>query len=596
MKLFRFISCLTAAFLAVCCAKVKPGTALFTPLEYVATDQAAAREGYYLNPILPGFYPDPSICRVGDDYWMVNSSFAYFPGLPVWHSTDLIHWESCGPALSRSRDFFLAPPSNIVTGSYAPQISFNPANGLYYIINTYVAGYWNFFITSPDPASGRWSEPVLLPEVPGIDPSILFDNDGRAYIVSAPGRDAIGEEKLYAEDNAIVLFDFDWEKGVTGQRTVIARSGVHPEEQPNALEGPHLYHIGDKYFLMCAEGGTMLGHSEVIFEAPAVKGPYTPCPINPILTQRDVPDADFRCTGHADLVQSASGEWYAVFLGTESYDGEYNFNTGRQTFLLPVTWTGGQPVILPQGEKLQAQIPLNDDLKALGAANRIKGFDTRRPGPLWNGRSGLSDQTLFIRNPVSGSLKGLSWEHPADGAEDFDFGKGRLDGPFWHIRRGGKLELRAKEVSIRTEDNPSAICQRITSKTFTMTTAMSFTPQKEGDAAGLLLFQNQDNLMTLSKTMDASGDVVIVLEEISGGKVTKHFSEKLSPREARRPLTLKVEAQTATDYIFSISFDGGRLFRRIGGPLDAHTLKSSYYWGFTGAVAGVYAYSGEPCR
>ncbi|MBQ2565628.1 MAG: glycoside hydrolase family 43 protein, partial [Bacteroidales bacterium] len=439
MEKIRIILVLAIAAMFAGCTRVVPGTALFTPVEYVTTNEPSVPEGYFRNPILPGFYPDPSICRVGDDYWMVNSSFAYFPGLPVWHSTDLIHWESCGPALSRSHDFFLAPPSNIVTGSYAPQITFNPANGLYYIINTYVAGYWNFFITSPDPASGQWSEPTILPEVPGIDPSILFDQDGRAYIVSAPGRDAIGETKLYAEDNAIVLFDFDYEKGVTGERTVIARSGVHPEEQPNALEGPHLYHIGDKYFLMCAEGGTMLGHSEVIFEAPAVKGPYTPCPINPILTQRDIPDADIRCTGHADLVQSASGEWYAVFLGTESYDGEYNFNTGRQTFLHPVTWTEGQPVILPAGEKLPSQIPLNDDLKALGAANRISGVDTRQPGPLWNGRDGLSDQTLFIRNPVSGSLKGLTWEGGAAGSEDFDFNKGRFEGPFWHIRRSGKM-------------------------------------------------------------------------------------------------------------------------------------------------------------
>ena len=593
MKAIKFLSVLPAMLLTLCCTNVKSGAALFTPLEYVTTDISPAQEGFYRNPILPGFYPDPSICRVGDDYWMVNSSFAYFPGLPVWHSTDLIHWESCGPALSRSRDFLLAPPSNIVTGSYAPQISYNPANGLYYIINTYVAGYWNFYITSSDPASGQWSEPVLLPEVPGIDPSILFDNDGRAYIVSAPGRDAIGETKLYAEDNAIVLFDFDWEKGITGERTVIARSGVHPEEQPNALEGPHLYHIGDKYFLMCAEGGTMLGHSEVIFEASSVKGPYSPCPINPILTQRDVPDADVRCTGHADLVQSTSGEWYAVFLGTESYDGEYNFNTGRQTFLLPVTWTGGQPVILPAGEKLPTQVPMGDGLKALAAANRIQGVDTRQPGPLWNGHSGLSDHTLFIRNPVSGSLKGLSWENGAGGAEDFDFNKGRLDGPFWHIRRSGEMVLRGKNVSLRVEDNPSAICQRITSTSFEITTTMSFSPRREGDAAGLLLFQNHDNLMTFSKTMDASGEVVMVLEEISGGEIKKHFSEKPGPEEAGRRVTLKVEAETAVDYVFSLSFDGGKTWRRIGEALDAHTLRSSYYWGFTGAVAGVYAVTGE---
>ena len=175
---------------------------------------------------------------------------------------------------------------------------------------------------------------------------------------------------------------------------------------------------------MCAEGGTERGHSEVIFQSKRVDGPYTPCLINPILTQRDLPNGRenmVACTGHADLVQSAAGSWYAVFLGTMPYDGDYAFNTGRQTFLLPVTWTDAQqPVILEQGKPVPLVVDMTDDMKSLVAKNTIEGFDGYRPGPLWDG-DGLKDFVLFLRNPVAQGGKST---------DAFDLRQSLKKGPF----------------------------------------------------------------------------------------------------------------------------------------------------------------------
>ena len=576
---------LAALLTASACSPDRRQDAVFSPLEY-HSQRPAAEEGFYTNPILGGFYPDPSICRVGDDYWMVNSSFGYFPGLPVWHSTDLLHWEQCGSVLQSNSTFFLGN-QNIILGTFAPQISYNPADDLYYVICTFVGGYGCFYATSENPAGGLWSDPVPLPDVPGIDPSIFFDTDGKAYITGTTNLAELGEQQLYDGDNGIFLMDFDPRNAcTTGDRRIIARHGLHPEEEPKSLEGPHIYHVGDRYFLMCAEGGTELGHSEVVFASDSVEGPYLPCPVNPILTQRDIPDPELRCTGHADLVQSASGNWYAVFLAVQSYEGDYSFNTGRQTCLLPIEWENGQPVILAPGSRLETVTALTDEMKALSKANTIKGFDSYNPGPLWSS-SGLADFALTIRNPSSGTDEGgLSLK------EDYDMRGDSRSGPFWAIDRRGRLALKPKPVDIRTEGNPAGIFQRISSTTFVLQTTMDFRPVPGQDgtctAAGLVCWQNENGNMRFLKTLDDSGVPVMLLEEVSGGNLTRHFSVPLTGREARGPLTLRLEAATATDYIFSISPDG-KNFRRIGTPLDGRALKNPDLWGFTGAVCGVYA-------
>ena len=228
MKLRHLLPALV--LLAACSGEpLDPMVAVFTPLQYEGTPAASYDPAtQYRNPVLPGFYPDPSICRVGDDYYMVNSTFGYYPGIPVWHSTDLVHWEQLGNALTRNSQMPIRN-SSIVMGVFAPQISYNPHNGLFYILNTIVGGHMNFFVTTDDPASGVWSEPTRLPAVTGIDPSILFEPDGKAWIVSTATPENFGEKRLYEADNYIALLEFDWKSGKTvGERIPIARHGVDP--------------------------------------------------------------------------------------------------------------------------------------------------------------------------------------------------------------------------------------------------------------------------------------------------------------------------------------------------------------------------------
>lgn len=588
--LFAFLA---FAFTLSCSKEKLPyDKAVFSPLEYVGTPEGSFDPStQYYNPVIPGFYPDPSICRVEDDYYMVNSTFGYYPGIPVWHSTDLVHWEQCGSALYRNSQMPISNTS-IVLGVFAPQISYNPANKLFYIINTIVGGSGNFFITSEDPKSGIWSDPVILPAVVGIDPSILFDEDGKAWIVSAANRAEVGEPRDYDADNAIVLYEFDWERGVTvGERKVIMRHGVHPEDNPASLEGPHLYHLYGKYYLMCAEGGTEQGHSEVVFVSDNVDGPYVPCRINPILTQRDLPEDRnpyINCTGHADIVQSKDGQWYAVFLGVEPYEGDYYFNVGRQTFLLPFEWVDGQPVILPSGESVPKVVEMTEDMKQLSLRNRIKGFDGFNPGPLWD-KDGLKDFTMFIRRPVVNNVDaGKALE------EEFNFNAGRKTGPFYSIDTKGRLTLSFKTVHARSLGNPSFVGERLTAKTFSAQTRMTFSPSfiggsSDASRAGLLVYQSNAQLISFLKTLSADGNPVLVLEMVRGGKVEKRFEHPVS---SDKPVYLKVEAITPREYTFSYSFNG-RNYTTVGEPIDARVVSTAEGGGFQGAMVGVYGYSGK---
>ncbi|MBR6414575.1 MAG: glycoside hydrolase family 43 protein [Bacteroidales bacterium] len=591
-----FVGTVSLAFLTGCSRTVlSPDEAMFTPLQYQGNPEGTFDpSSQYYNPVLPGFYPDPSICRVGDDYYMVNSTFGYYPGIPVWHSTDLVHWEQCGSALYRNAQMPI-PNVSIVAGVFAPQITYNPGNGLFYIINTIVGGHWNFYITSEDPKSGVWSDPVILARenVPGIDSSLMFDDDGKAWIVSAPGLREIGETPLYGNgDNAIVLSEFDWKEGkAVGEPKVIMRHGVHPEEQPKSLEGPHLYHVDGKYYLMCAEGGTEQRHSEVVFVADKVDGPYEPCKINPILTQRTLPEDRspyINCTGHADIVQSKSGQWYAVFLGVEPYEGDYYFNVGRQTFLLPFEWVDGQPVILPEGQPVPKVVDMTPDMKALVAENKIKGFDGFNPGPLWDA-DGLKDFTMFIRRPVKNNVdSGKALE------EEFNFNTGRKSGPFYSVDAKGNLTLSLKSVHSRSLGNPAFVGERLTAKTFSASTNMTFTPSfiegtKDATKAGLLVYQSNAYQMSLLKTLSQDGKPVLVLELVRGKNVTERFEEPLS---SDKPLYLKVEAKTPTEYVFLYSFDG-KEYIQVGEPLDARAVSTSEAGGFQGAMVGVYGYNGK---
>jgi xylan 1,4-beta-xylosidase len=263
----------------------------------------AQKEAYYTNPILAGFYPDPSICQAGDDYYIVNSSFAYYPGLPIFHSKDLVSWRQIGHALDRPEQLPLIG-AGVSRGLFAPAISYY--KGTFYIVCTLIDRGGNFVITATNPA-GPWSNPVYLKEVAGIDPSLFFDEStDKAYIVY--NSEPPGNKTLWNGHRTIRQYEFDYRnKKVVGEEKLLVNGGVDTSKHPVWIEAPHIYHINDWYYLMCAEGGTGYNHSEVIFRSKSPEGPFVPWEGNPILTQRHLDRKrknPVTTAGHADLVQA----------------------------------------------------------------------------------------------------------------------------------------------------------------------------------------------------------------------------------------------------------------------------------------------------
>ena len=359
-------------------------TVSFDRFEYVGRDPThdlrIPSPRSYANPILGGYYPDPSITRVGDTYYLVNSTFAHWPGIPIHESSDLVHWKLIGHALSDPAQVTF-DGLGISRGVFAPSIHFH--EGTYYVINTLADAGGNFFVTAKNPA-GPWSAPVWLKEIDGIDPSFFFDGDKAFILNNGPPEGA----PLYDGHRAIWMQEFDLATNkVKGPRKVIVNGGADISKKPIWIEGPHLYRIKGWYYLLCAEGGTGPGHSEVIFRSKSPWGPFEPGPDNPILTQRDLPkerENPVTNAGHADLIEMKDGSWWAVFLASRPYSG-FRFNTGRETFLLPVTWTNGWPVILEHGKPIPyvaegpaamprgKVAPVHDELS--GNFTRVEEFD-----------------------------------------------------------------------------------------------------------------------------------------------------------------------------------------------------------------------------
>ena len=286
----------------------------------LAAMNASAQER---NPILPGFHPDPSVVAVGEDYYIVNSSFHYFPGVPVYHSRDLVHWEQIGNVLDHPSQLPLEEATSWL-GIYAPTIRYN--DGVFYMITTNVGNGGNFMVTAKDPA-GPWSEPIWL-EQQGIDPSLYFEG-GKCYMVSNP-------------DATITLCEID---PVTG-RTLSPGKAIWRGTGGRYPEGPHIYRKGRWYYLLISEGGTEIAHKLTIARSRKIYGPYEPCSENPILTHCSLAaqESNIQGTGHGDLVQAADGSWHIVFLAYRRYGGDFH-HLGRETFIAPVTWENGWPVI-----------------------------------------------------------------------------------------------------------------------------------------------------------------------------------------------------------------------------------------------------------
>jgi xylan 1,4-beta-xylosidase len=274
----------------------------------------------FANPVVAGFHPDPSICRAGEDYYLACSSFEYFPGVPIFRGRDLVHWEQVGNALERLPLPDATPSSG---GIYAPTLRYH--DNRFWLITSDVSGGGTVLFTAPDPA-GPWSEPVRIQGVAGVDPDIAWDEAGRCWCTYA----GIDQVRI------------DPETGHTLNEPMRLWSGTPGAQWP---EAPHLYQIGDYWYLLIAEGGTERGHCVSVARGPAPDGPFEPCPANPILSHRST-NRPIQNTGHADLIQGPDGSWWMVLLGARPRGGSPGWHVlGRETYLAPVTWADGWPVV-----------------------------------------------------------------------------------------------------------------------------------------------------------------------------------------------------------------------------------------------------------
>lgn len=534
----------------------------FDWFEYTGRDPVLAAPlppGSYRNPILAGYYPDPSVTRVGDRYYLVNSSFAHYPGIPIHESTDLVHWKLVGHALTDPAAMRF-DGLDISRGVFAPAIQFH--DGTYYIVNTLVDAGGNFLVTAKDPG-GPWSAPTWLEGIDGIDPSLFFDVDGKAYILNN-GPPAYPPR--YEGHRAIWMQAFDTAtRKPVGPRRVLVDGGTDLSKQPIWIEGPHLYRIHGWYYLMCAEGGTGPGHSEVVFRARSPWGPFVPHAGNPILTQRDLPAdrADpVTNAGHADLVQMKDGSWWAVFLASRPYDGEH-YNTGRETFLLPVSWHDGWPRILPQARAVPYQ------LAGPRALESARGSRAELPaGAASPGADPLAGN-FTLRDEFDGAALRPEWLQVYAPAQR------------WYELDAGTLAIHPLNVDLDAKRNPSFLARRQQHLHFDASTQLT-PPSAAGVAAGLAAWQNDRHWYFLGTRRD--GDTLQLFVERDAG--------------AGRQVVASVAMAVAQSLRLRISGDGGRysfLYDAGSGwqPLlehdDASILSTQVAGGFVGTVIGPFA-------
>lgn len=483
----------------------------------------------FRNPIIPGFHPDPSVVAVGDDFYLVNSSFCYFPGVPIYHSKDLVNWEQIGHVLDRESQLNLNK-ANVWGGIYAPTIRYD--NGRFYMITTNVSDRGNFLVHTSDPSKG-WSDPVWLKQG-GIDPSLYFE-DGRCYMVSNP-------------DVGIWLCEIDPLSGEQlgeSHRIWDGTGGRHPE-------APHIYKKDGWYYLLIAEGGTEMGHSVTIARSREITGPYSPNPSNPILCHfnRAAQNNPIQGTGHADLVQAPDGSWWLVCLGFRQQNGAHHL-LGRETFLAPVRWDeNAWPVVNGNGT-----ISLDMDCPTLPlsqtAAKKMRdNFDNEKIGYEW----------VWLRNPK---------------AENYSWGK-------------GKLKIRCSPVTLdNSQESPSMLLRRQEHIGFSASTSVSLNGSSAGSEAGLTVYASEPSHYDLYITARPDGKQAVTLR-YRLNELT-HIEKQIELPAKQKSVILRVTA-TPTVYNFSASLDNGKSYQELG-SMNTRYLSTETAGGFTGTFIGLYATS-----
>jgi xylan 1,4-beta-xylosidase len=552
--------------------KQKNNPPLFSNFTYQGNDKVYAdnplKSDEFYTPILQGCYPDPAITRKGDDYYMVCSSFAMFPGVPIFHSKDLVNWTDLGGVLNDVTQFN-PHDTGISQGVYAPGITYNPHNDTFYMIVTaFSGGLNNIIVKTKDPMKG-WGNPIKL-GFGGIDPAIFFDDNGKGYIVHNDAPDN-GKER-YEGHRVIKIWEYDVEKDkvIPGTDKIIVDGGVNPAQNPIWIEAPHLYKKDGKYFLMCAEGGTGGNHTEVIFKSDSPKGPFIPAPSNPILTQkyfgRDRKNkVDW--AGHADLVKVPGDKYYGVFLAVRPNE-KNRVNTGRETFILPVDWSGEFPVFE------NGLIPLEPKMKMPQGATENK---TGKEGFFPNGNFTFNDN--FTSSKLDYRWIGL---------------RGPREKFITTSKKG--LQINPFDTNIKEMKPTSTLFYRQQHNSFSLTTTIEYKPKSEKDLAGVVALQNEGSNYVFGITMKDK-DYYVVLQKNQKTRRDAAINSTIvasAKIDIKKPVQLQMKAN-GDEYVFSYSTNGTD-FVTVGGTVSGDILSTDVAGGFTGCLLGLYATSSNDAR
>ncbi len=486
----------------------------------------------YHNPVLPGFYPDPSICRVGDDFYLVASSFEYFPGVPIFHSRDLVHYRQIGHCLHRASQLALTGAA-ASGGIYAPTLRYH--RGLFMMTTTNVSSGGNFIVTATAP-EGPWSDPIWVAQ-DGIDPSLFFDRDGTAIYTTSSG--GALQSRIDAATGALLS-----EPKVVWQGT----GGQYPE-------APHLYLREGWYYLLLSEGGTEYGHMVTMARSRSPWGPFEASPQNPLLTHRSW-RSPIQAVGHADLVDTASGRWFAVCLGVRPNGYPPAYHLGRETFLAPVRWgDDGFPVIGDGGRiALEMEAPLAP--RALSPAPVRDDFEAAPLALCWN----------YLRNP---------------------------DPELYSLReRPSYLRLRGSAHGLDDVASPAWVGRRQCHFELDVAACLEFQPQTEAEEAGLVVRMNERHHYEIFVTLRRGQPSVVVRRRI-GSLQAEVATQPLAPAEAAR-VVLAVAADR-DKYVFCFGPSEQQLRRLAEG--ETRYLATEVAGGFTGVYLAMYASgNGERCQ
>jgi len=478
----------------------------------------------YNNPIIKGFYPDPSVCKVEDNYYLVCSSMQYFPGVPLFESKDLINWKQIGHCLTRKSQIQL-DNVNSSGGVFAPTIRYN--NGRFYMTTTNDTTHQNFYVWTDDIYS-EWSEPIYV-EQGGIDPSLYFEDDKTYFMSNGADDNGIG---------GIVQCEIDIETGrkLTPSRTIWKGTGGR------FLEGPHMYKIDGRYYLIAAEGGTEFGHMVTYARGDSPYGAFEACPYNPVLTNRNLGGYEIQAVGHGDLIKDNIGNWWLFHLGFRQIGKwEAYHHLGREVFLTPVTF--GEDGWFTAGHN----------------GTTIKCFDTNR-----------IHNSVIQNEKKCYTFENTQW--------DKDWCYLRFPHIENYLLEKNKLKLKGTEVNLDKADSPTFIGLR--QKDFNA--AISCDICIIDGEAGITLYMDENQHYDLAIRKFENGYEVI--ERLNIGDI-KSVVKAVDLKNTNNA-SLAIHA-TNDCYSFFVKTEEKEIHL---GTAKTKYLSSEVAGGFTGVIIGLYAY------